>query len=229
MQLASAPKLVGEPRMIERPSQFTARPSDSDRARLDMLATLASLDDEEKPRATNAAAKMPAPVYASLGPVSLPPAPLPKPKNAEWSAETKTAALDPEASSLPPPSEAITTGSVADDSAWSAAPAFDEEHPDELSYRPVPLAPLLTASASPDDPALARMAHPDAAKTLELIDDEGRVPAMRFRPGEQVARLLWAHEFRGDAVSLAELEAAVERPAAVAAGLSARQVRTLPR
>ena len=49
VQLASAPKLVGEPRMIERPSQFTPRPSDSDRARLDMLATLASLDEAETP------------------------------------------------------------------------------------------------------------------------------------------------------------------------------------
>ncbi len=230
VQLASAPKLVGEPRMLERPSKFTARPSDSDRARLDMLATLASLDETETPRPAAADAKLPAPVYASLGPVGLPAAPLPKPQKAEWSAETKTASLDAELSPSSSKNGALTTGSVTDDSAWSAAPEFDEEHPDELSYRPFPLAPLLTASASPDDPALAKMAHPDAAKTLELIDDEGRIPPMRFRPGEQFARLLWAHEFRGEAVSLTELEAAGERQrASVSAGLSERQVKTVPR
>jgi uncharacterized protein YcbK (DUF882 family) len=229
VQLASAPKLVGEPRMIERPSQFTTRQTESDRARLDMLATLASLDEVETPRAASTGSKPPVPVYASLGPLALPAAPLPKPQQGEWSTETKTAVLEPELSSRSSEDRALTTGSVKDDSAWSAAPAFDEEHPDELSYRPFPLAPLLTASASPDDPALAKMVHPDAAKTLELIDDEGRIPPMRFRPGEQVARLLWAHEFRGDAVSLAELEAADERPATVAAGLSERQVKTLPR
>ncbi len=146
---------------------------------------------------------------------AFPPRPLPKPQKAEWSTETKTAALEPSFRHAHPRARALTTGSVTDDSAWSAAPEFDEEHPDELSYRPFPLAPLLTASASPDDPALAKMVHPDAAKTLELIDDEGRIPPMRFRPGEQFARLLWAHEFRGEAVSLAELEAAGERPATV--------------
>jgi hypothetical protein len=159
---------------------------------------------------------------------------LPKPQKATpraaTKAETKTAALDPALLSRASESRALTTGSVTDDSAWSAAPAFDEEHPDELSYRPFPLAPLLTASASPDDPALAKMVHPDAAKTLELLDDEGGIPPMRFRPGEQFTRLAWAHEFRGEAVSLAELEAAAEPPAApVAAGLAERQVKTVPR
>ena len=44
------------------------------------------------------------------------------------------------------------------------APDYDDEHPEELSYRPFPIAPFLTATASADDPALSRMVHPDLAK-----------------------------------------------------------------
>jgi hypothetical protein len=84
-------------------------------------------------------------------------------------------------------------------------PAFDEEHPDELSYRPFPIAPFLTATASADDPALARMVHPDLARTLEMLDDGGYVPPLRLRPGAQTVRLLWAQEFKGEAVDLTSL------------------------
>jgi uncharacterized protein YcbK (DUF882 family) len=83
-------------------------------------------------------------------------------------------------------------------------PAFDDEHPDELSYRPFPIAPLLTETASADDPALARMVHPDLARTLEMLDD-GYVPQLRLRPGAQVVRLLWAQEFKGGAIDLTSL------------------------
>ena len=124
--------------------------------------------------------------------------------------------------------EPVVTGSVGAEEAWAPAAGYDEDHPDELSYRPFPLAPLLTASASPDDPALAKMVHPDAAMTLELLDDVGEILPMRFRPGAQVASLVWAHEFQGQAVSLAELEAA-EPPAPRPARLSEKSVRTLPR
>ena len=79
--------------------------------------------------------------------------------------------------------------SIAEERTWAQAPEFDEEHPDELSYRPFPLAPLLTDSPSSDDPALASMVHPDAARTLDMIDDEGRILPLRFRQGEQFARL----------------------------------------
>ena len=47
------------------------------------------------------------------------------------------------------------------------APAYDEEHPEELSYRPFPDRAAADATASADDPALARMVHPDLGKTLE--------------------------------------------------------------
>jgi hypothetical protein len=85
------------------------------------------------------------------------------------------------------------------------APAYDEEHPEELSYRPFPIAPFLTATSSADDPALARMVHPDLAKTLEMLDQVGSVPPMRLRPGAQTARLMWTQEFRGEAIDLSSL------------------------
>src|SRR5262249_33742354 len=44
---------------------------------------------------------------------------------------------------------------------FASAPAYDEDHPEELSYRPFPIAPLLTASASVDAPGLARLVQGD--------------------------------------------------------------------
>lgn len=88
---------------------------------------------------------------------------------------------------------------------WVRAPEFDEEHPEELSYRPFPIVPFLTTTASADDPALAKLVHPDAARTLELLDDEGTVPPLRLRPGRQMAQMLWAQAFSGKAVALDSL------------------------
>jgi hypothetical protein len=85
------------------------------------------------------------------------------------------------------------------------APAYDEEHPEELSYRPFPIAPFLTETASVDDPALARIVHPDLAKTLEMLDQAASVPPMRLRPGSQTAQLLWAQQFKGEAINLSSL------------------------
>jgi len=85
------------------------------------------------------------------------------------------------------------------------APAYDDEHPEELSYRPFPIAPLLTATASPDDPVLARMVHPDLMRALELLDQANASPPLRLRPGLQTAHLLWAQEFKGEAINLSAL------------------------
>ena len=85
------------------------------------------------------------------------------------------------------------------------APAYDEEHPEELSYRPFPIAPLLTATASPDDPVLARMVHPDLMRALDLLDQADASPPLRLRPGLQTAHLMWAQEFKGEAINLSAL------------------------
>lgn len=86
-----------------------------------------------------------------------------------------------------------------------AAPAYDEEHPEELSYRPFPIAPLLTATASADDPALVQMVHPDLSKVLELLDHPETVPPMRLRPGLYEAEALWARQAEAVAVDLSLL------------------------
>jgi uncharacterized protein YcbK (DUF882 family) len=85
------------------------------------------------------------------------------------------------------------------------APAYDDEHPEELSYRPFPIAPLLTTTASPDDPVLARMVHPDLMRALEFIDQPNQSPPLRLRPGLQTAHLMWAQEFKGEAINLSAL------------------------
>ncbi len=95
---------------------------------------------------------------------------------------------------------------IRSDATFVPAPAYDDEHPEELSYRPFPIAPFLTATSSADDPALARMVHPDLARTLEMIADQlGSAPPMRLRPGSQTAQILWALEFKGEAIDLSSL------------------------
>ncbi len=137
---------------------------------------------------------------------------------------TRFTALDPARPSSAPAS--MTDIDAANWSGgWAPAPAFDEDHPEELSYRPFPLAPLLTQSASVDDDAFGGLVHPDVARTLDLLDEDQIVLPMRLRPGRQVAEVMWAQQFRGEAVNLTALERA-EPPRPVPAGLTSRSVRT---
>lgn len=114
---------------------------------------------------------------------------------------------------------------------WSngfvSAPAFDEEHPDELFYRPFPLAPLMTASASADDPALAKMQAPDVLATLDLLDEESVTLPMRFTASQKVAEAMWTRQFTGSAINPVALQVAAERDSENAdSGLASRSVRT---
>jgi len=105
------------------------------------------------------------------------------------------------------------------------APEYDDEHPEELSYRPFPIAPFLTVTASADDPALSGMVHPNLGKIIETLDQENVAPPMRLRPGLHAAERLWAQQFKGEAVDLSNLlDADVPR----AAALPNRRVATQP-
>jgi uncharacterized protein YcbK (DUF882 family) len=105
---------------------------------------------------------------------------------------------------------------------FAPAPAFDEEHPDELSYRPFPIAPLLTATSSADDPVLARMVHPDLGKVLESFEHGGSLPPMRLRPGLHEAQAMWTQQLRGEATGLT----GPRIPAAAPGPLANRKVQT---
>ncbi len=186
---AASPQLIEQPFPVERSSRLSA-PTNADRAKLSTLMQLASA--EPAPRLVQAPLPAVRPVLKpNLTGADVIAAALPAPKPA-----ARVAAIAPSAGS--------PIASLIDAGGWSngfaSAPAFDDEHPDELSYRPFPIAPYMTATASADDPALATLTHPDVSKTLEMIDQAGSVLPMRLRPTEQQAAMMFAQQFRGDAV-----------------------------
>ncbi len=180
--MVSPPQLVLPPRVVDRPSRLTA-PTSAERTKLSELAQLASLSPP-----------MPKLVRG--------PQPAPREPQAKVASATQLASLDTK----------LSIGSTAmplTDQGWGngfvLAPAFDEEHPEELSYRPFPIAPLLTASPSADDPALVTMQHPDIVRTLEMLDQAGSMPPMRLRPAQQVAALMLSQQFKGEAVNISAM------------------------
>jgi uncharacterized protein YcbK (DUF882 family) len=220
LEPVAPPRLVSEPRLVERISRFTPGPSDIDRSKLDKLVTLAAYETPPprllappklavRPKTASEVA-----MSGALGAAG------PAPAAKDLQPERRVAEIDP--ATVSRAAKSVSDAIAAEIENWTPAPAWDEEHPDELSYRPFPLAPLLTASASPDDPALAQLVHHDVASTLDFIDQEGAVLPLRFRPGEQVAQLMWAQQFQGSAVDMSRLSPSP--PAA--AGLSSRAVRT---
>ncbi|MGI9523049.1 MAG: DUF882 domain-containing protein [Hyphomicrobiaceae bacterium] len=112
---------------------------------------------------------------------------------------------------------------------WVRAPEFDEDHPEELSYRPFPVQPFLTATSSPHDPALARLVHPDSARALELLDDLGALPPLRLRRGAPQAQILWAQAFRGRAVPVNPLDRRRPRKKSISRPLGSLPVDSLVR
>ena len=196
-------------------------PSASDRMQLASLFALASLggsSTQQKPSIAASAAPESSvaerSIEARLGVAAPPAAP---------------ALSNSEGQRPPPPRDAVNQ---ADLEGWSngfvAAPAYDEEHPEELFYRPFPLAPLLTSSASADDPVLAHMQHPDITATLDLLDEQPVNLPMRFTQSHRIAELLWSQQFTGTAVNpeMNALTAGRVAREGRAAGLASRSVKT---
>lgn len=243
-----SPRLNKAPRMVRR-SPAIPPPSEAERKRLNELVTRASLPHPDRvnqrlpatdrrrldelisrtsvghgaPQSFRSAILGIAGADAPPGLGSRLQEPL-KQSNKDKSTITRIAALTP-------PKSAGASASMTDIDAanwsggWAPAPAFDEDHPEELSYRPFPLAPLLTQSASVDDDAFGGLVHPDVARTLDLLDEDQIILPLRLRPGRQVAEVMWAQQFQGQAVNLRALErTALPRP--VPAGLASRSVKT---
>lgn len=217
--LDAAPLAAPAPKLVRGPRPAMPPPSAIDRGRLDQLVTLASLDPADalmplRPADTDRrgldtlvsaaaieASASPAPVAQAVPP------------------ETQVTALDvAKIDPVEPPDGAHGR--------WAPAPEFDDDHPEELSYRPFPVAPLLTQSASADDEALVKIVHPNLERTLDLLDDRQIVLPMRLRPGDQIAKVLWAQQFQGSAVDFSAHE---RDPQRAATGLTSRPVKTTAR
>ncbi len=177
-------KLFEAPRIVASgPAPAPALPA-KDRLKLHELATLASLAPE--PRLLAA------------------PAPAVRP-----SSRSQVAAVDGGAWTNPAdddrPSGRFGWGETGHELRWMSPTEFDDEHPDELSYRPFAIAPLFTDRA--DEPLLATLVAHDVARTLEMIDQPvSRLP-LHFRPSAQVAAKMWTQQFTGSAVGLDRLTA----------------------
>ncbi len=217
--LDASPIAAPMPKLAQAPQPAVRPPSDSERGRLNHLVSLASLDptdalirprpsvDAERQRlnamVTNAVIEAHAPA-------------------AQPATEARVASLG---ASPQPGTTSSSSESVSGN--WTPAPEFDDDHPEELSYRPFPVAPLLTESASADDVALVKIVHPNLQRTLELLDDKEIVLPMRLRPGGQISEVSWAQQFHGSAVDFSAQHS--DDAARAASGLTSRAVRTTAR
>lgn len=236
--LLSAPPSIAQPVLVERPapaarSQSAASlprlvvppaPSAGDRARLDQLAGLASMTPQLVFGPTPA--RRPAKVAGLASLTGNTPPPLPAQLFEDATAlapERQVASLAGIA--LPASDPAVIQGDVGG-GGWVPAPAYDEEHPEELSYRPFPILPFLTATAA--EPLMSEFAAHDPARTLDVLDQLDGVPPLHFRPGVLSASLLWAQQFTGSAAGLDKVRAPQDANTA-GAGLATRPVRTSQR
>lgn len=207
-----SPRLVAAPRLADRPVRLTVRPADEDRRMLTQLIALAGMPalvtgpaPAVRPHVNELVAKRRGsdPVERDAGDHTL----------AAESPFPRLAFLGKEGiESLQGWSTGFTIG-----------PAWDEDHPEEAAYRPFPLAPFLTATASVDDPALSRMVHPDLARTGDLFETDADSGAFKLRPPRQVAQLMWSHDDSGGGVGLDQLSRAASDVPRSAAD---RRVRT---
>jgi uncharacterized protein YcbK (DUF882 family) len=202
-QLTSARQQRHSPRL---PAAVTAPPSDTDRGALNALVTLAALKSTDAPREHPPAADrvgLDRLVTASANAM-----PTLRPTVEDDTGAPKDTVRVASLEAAPKPASVPTppvTAAAGFNDGWAPAPEFDDDHPDEVSYRPFPIAPLLTESPSADDAALVKLVHPDIARTLELLDDRPVVLPLHLRPGEQTAEVAATQQFRGEAVDASSL------------------------
>lgn len=104
--------------------------------------------------------------------------------------KTKDAAKTTLAALVPPAPVPVDQDTFLSTQGWASAPEYDEDHDDELSYRPFPISPLLTADASVDNPVLANLVSPDIAGARDMVGRSDDLSmGLRFNP--QLAELMW--------------------------------------
>jgi len=210
-----APQLTSAPQQRHAPKASPA-PSESERGALYELVSLASLKSTDTPPASPPAAdrakldKLVAASTDAMPPIfsrapAKPPLGQPLADAAPAKEPVRVASLEPAQKATNEAPAAPVTAAKGLGEGWAPAPDFDEDHPEEVSYRPFPIAPLLTESASADDAALVKLVPPDVARTLDLLDDRPVVLPLRLRSGEQKAEVAKAQQFRGDAVDASAL------------------------
>jgi uncharacterized protein YcbK (DUF882 family) len=201
------------PASAPRPASLIA-PNAAERASLDALIAQSSAPAEPVLVAGPAPVRRPAAALASLtGPA------LPSFGPGQRPAESATvAALHPGAGPNANPG-AVSTGGV-----WVPAPEWDEEHPEELSYRPFSILPLIHATF--DAPLMSELVPHDVAKTLDYIDQPASAVLLRFRPGGPIGRTSTSQQFTGSAVGLAKLDAAKAPPPSAATTAPGKAVKT---
>jgi len=215
------------PEAAPRFAQASAAPSASERSRLNELVSLASLTTADEPTYRPEPVdrgKLEALITAALADHRAPAAEA-KPARQAPPAAKRLAALEPQA---PASIEAVLDAASGWSTGWAPAPEFDDDHPEELSYRPFPITPFLTQTASADDTDLVRLVHPDIVGTLDLLDDRQAVLPLRLHPGQQVTEMMWTRELKGDAVDVSGLEEA-QRARNAPSSLASRAVRTTAR
>ncbi len=229
------PKLFEAPRVIASGPAPTVgaavEPPAKDRLKLHELATLASLAPEPRLLSAPKPAARPQPPLASLSgrsaPVGAEAVEGGARNGGHQVAAIDAAAWTSPASGLdqePMPTGRFGWGSTGHELRWVPATEFDDEHPDELSYRPFAIAPLFTDSA--DEPLLATLVPHDVARTIEMIDQPvSRLP-LHFRPSAQVAARMWSQQFSGSAVGLDRL---MDQGSSAPAGMRQRAVQTSSR
>ncbi|MCP4933302.1 MAG: DUF882 domain-containing protein [bacterium] len=132
---------------------------------------------------------------------------------ADWTTEepvenNENTSPDATAQFMPEPRDIVTLASPTmqqarqtkfDAERVSYAPAFDEEHPDELSYRPFQIMPLMTTTPVAQNKMLVAMVEPKYDRVHELLASSENIP-MQFRPSSREAHALWDKQFKGKAI-----------------------------
>lgn len=80
------------------------------------------------------------------------------------------------------------------------APDFDPEHPDELSYQPFSVLPLMTDATVAASTRLAGLVHPDQKRLGYLFNSSERSVRLEFEAVPLHDRLLSSRRFSGQAV-----------------------------